>query len=252
MHKKLSIVTIFYDDGRDDLIKTYQSIVSQSSQNYELIIVASNVSDTDCFKSNFKNEKVFFILNEDTSLYNAMNLGLNAAKGNLVLFLNAGDLFYDNGSIQKILSNDDPNKCQIFKCNQIFMEASYTRPNSFKNINSLFNVAPHQSFIAPLPQAKNFLFDESKYIVSDYLWMKELIKAHGFKYYDDVISCFSLGGISSKPNIKSVYYWYKDLGFFAGVRELFKMIIYNSIGPNMYYRLSFSSKSFIFKFKDKV
>ena len=60
MHKKLSIVTIFYDDGRDDLIRTYNSIVSQSSQSYELIIVASNVSDTDYFKSNFKNEKVFY------------------------------------------------------------------------------------------------------------------------------------------------------------------------------------------------
>ena len=250
MQKKLSIVTIFYDDGRDDLIRTYNSIESQSSQSYELIIVASNVSDTDYFKSNFKNEKVFFILNEDISLYNAMNLGLKAAKGNLVLFLNAGDLFYDNDSIQKILSKDELNKCQIFKSNQIFNKISYTRPNSFKKINSLFNVAPHQSFVAPLPQAKSFLFDESKYIISDYLWMKELIKAYGFKYYDEVLSSFYLGGISSKPSIKSIYYWYKDLGFLAGVRELFKMIIYNLIGASMYYRLSLSSKSIISKIKD--
>ena len=82
--------------------------------------------------------------------------------------------------------------------------------------------------------------------------MEELIKAHGFKYYDEVLSCFYLGGISSKPSLKSVYYWYKDLGFLAGVRELFKMIIYNLLGASMYYRLSLSSNSFISKIKDKA
>ena len=79
----ISIVTI--NQGFDkNLIKTINSINEQLYMKRFHIIIASNISTEEerKIKATWSNNNLIFILNEDNSLYNAMNIGIEYAKRN--------------------------------------------------------------------------------------------------------------------------------------------------------------------------
>ena len=101
---KISIVTICYNEP--DLEKTCQSIVNQSCQDFEWIVIdgGSNQETLDIFKKyEYRIDK--FISEHDDGRYNAMNKGINLASGDYINFLNAGDYYTDNLVLQKIIDS---------------------------------------------------------------------------------------------------------------------------------------------------
>ncbi len=82
---KISIVTVNYSFD-ENLIKTLNSVNEQNYTNFAHIIVASGCTsdDSDNLITKYLLANRDFIINQDTSIYNAMNLGLAQAKGNHV------------------------------------------------------------------------------------------------------------------------------------------------------------------------
>ena len=88
---KLSIITINYNN-REGLKKTINSVINQTFRDFEYILIDGGSEDGskeiilqhEAQFSYWRSEK-------DHGIYNAMNKGILAAKGDYLLFLNSGD-----------------------------------------------------------------------------------------------------------------------------------------------------------------
>ena len=102
-----TIITVTYNAAKT-LEGTITSVCSQAYKNIEYIIVDGASSDSTiniAERSKIQNNylKSFEIISEpDKGLYDAMNKGLQAATGDYVWFLNAGDVFKNEHIVEEI------------------------------------------------------------------------------------------------------------------------------------------------------
>lgn len=89
----ISIITITYN-AASTLGATMQSVKSQRFSGYEHLVIDGASTDATLMVARRQgSDKVRIISEPDRGLYDAMNKGLRFAKGEYVLFLNAGDRF---------------------------------------------------------------------------------------------------------------------------------------------------------------
>ena len=106
-----SIVTVTYNAGQT-LQATLDSIRCQDFSDYELVVVdgLSRDNTLDVIKKN--NDLISsFISEKDKGIYDAMNKGIELAKGEFTIFLNAGDVFSDSKTLKEVA-------CHIEKSNK--------------------------------------------------------------------------------------------------------------------------------------
>lgn len=102
-HPKFSVITVTYNAGKV-LEDTIQSVVFQTYRNVEYIIVDGNSKDNTLeIVDKYRNRISQVISEPDKGLYDAMNKGIQLATGDYLCFLNAGDEFHDNETLQKIV-----------------------------------------------------------------------------------------------------------------------------------------------------
>ncbi len=77
--------------------KTINSILHQSYDNYEILIVDGNSSDnTKGVILSYKERIAVFVSEPDSGIYDAWNKGLNKASGDWICFLGSGDVLLPN------------------------------------------------------------------------------------------------------------------------------------------------------------
>ena len=202
---KLSIISI-HKGEIFQLQKTIDSIYKIFSNEVEHILVANlEKKNIEKVKKLSFRSKTFF--NMDSSLYDAMNIGLSKMEGDYVIFINSGDSIIVDELNLKILKDQ---KCYIFNSTLIIDDDSFT---SNKTIN-------HQNFIAPRSKLK---FDESYGVYSDAKWIDENIKKFGFHKIDKTLASFSYGGCSTRPNLlDGIKNFRFDIYIFQRIKFLFK------------------------------
>ena len=89
----ISIITVVYN-AEDQIEKTIQSVMGQHYDGIEFIIIdgGSNDNTVNIIKK-YEKHIDYWISEKDTGIYDAMNKGIEQAKGKGLLFLNAGDYF---------------------------------------------------------------------------------------------------------------------------------------------------------------
>jgi glycosyltransferase len=99
---KISIVTTVKDDIQG-FVQTAESVISQNYVDIEHIVVdASEVEKIkDKCPEHLKNIAVF-IEGADSSPYEGMNRGIDAATGEIVALLHAGDIYCSNSTISEV------------------------------------------------------------------------------------------------------------------------------------------------------
>jgi glycosyltransferase involved in cell wall biosynthesis len=107
---KVSIITTTLN-AEKYLEKNIQSVISQNIDNLEHILVDGMSNDktleiVEKYKSHFS--KV--IIEKDRGIYDGMNKGILAAKGELVGILNSDDYYYDNRILNLVLSHYELSK----------------------------------------------------------------------------------------------------------------------------------------------
>lgn len=90
----VSVITIVFN-GAAVLEPTIQSVINQSYKNIEYILIDGVSTDgTLDIIQRYKEYIAFWISESDRGIYDAMNKGLEAATGDYVWFMNAGDRIY--------------------------------------------------------------------------------------------------------------------------------------------------------------
>ena len=203
---KISVITVCFNASKL-LPKTIQSVVDQTYANIEYIIIdgASN-DNTKEIVYNHAPDVSLFLSEPDNGLYYAMNKAILKAKGEFIIFLNAGDYFVSKDVLDFLISKIKNKPAEIFygkiiwnSCidkNIISSEHNYLK----KNWHLLKDNFPHPATIyRRCVFDKIGLFDTRYSIMADYeLNLRALIKFKlTFEYLSFITTVFFTDGISN-------------------------------------------------------
>ena len=94
---KFSIIVVCLNPG-PKLNQTLDSILSQTYPSFE-IIVKDGGSRDGSIETMREDRRIHLYQESDHSIYEAMNQAVSHVTGDYILFLNCGDLFYDDEDI---------------------------------------------------------------------------------------------------------------------------------------------------------
>jgi putative colanic acid biosynthesis glycosyltransferase len=237
--KKISIITVTYNNilGLQD---TFHSVKGQSFNNYEHIVIDGGSKDgtVEFLNRQSNNRKLIYLSEIDTGIFNAMNKGIALANGDWLLFLNAGDTFPTDSTLENLaitgVFEDDG-------LDLIYGDKLDSEGRIIKAKRELFCLyfgempACHQSIFF----RNNIRYDESFKIFGDIdLLSRIYLSQPNYKYVETPISIFEGGGVSS--NIT----WIKRKEKF---RSLFKNFGLLCLLRNYILKFSFYKKIFYLK-----
>ena len=106
----ISVITITYN-AATVLQRTLDSVAHQTYQHIEhLIIDGASKDDTLAIAHRYaegKNYPVVILSEPDKGIYDAMNKGMAKATGDYLVFLNAGDVFHADDTLQTVCQTID-------------------------------------------------------------------------------------------------------------------------------------------------
>ena len=103
----ISVVIVVYN-AEATIGYAIDSVLQQTYKKFELIIIDGESKDhTVQIVKSYKDKINYFISEKDKGIYDAMNKGITAAKGEWILFLGADDALYIASVIQEIFENDN-------------------------------------------------------------------------------------------------------------------------------------------------
>ncbi|MBP0904518.1 glycosyltransferase family 2 protein [Mariniflexile gromovii] len=199
---KLSIITINYNN-LSGLTKTVASVLNQSRKAFEFIVIDGGSTDGSKEYLESSKEKINYWVSEpDNGIYNAMNKGIAKASGEYLFFLNSGDHFIDENSLEKVQFHLNQIDVVYFNVNVVKNGVSNILENpkeiSFEYIHN--NLPCHQcTFIRKTVFDKIGCYDENLKIVADWKWLIIALLKHNvsYQYVNDVFSTFYNDGVSS-------------------------------------------------------
>ena len=129
MEQIISVITICYNSELS-IERTIKSVLSQTYPNIEYIIIDGKSSDgTNTIIQKYQDNISKYISEEDSGIYNAMNKGLTMAIGEWVCFMNAGDVFVDNQTVERVFFTPIKNNVDVIYgytfCNNKRMELDH-------------------------------------------------------------------------------------------------------------------------------
>lgn len=107
---KFSIITVTYN-AEAVLEDTIQSVISQTYHHVEYILVDGASKDGTLSIIDRYRDRITRIVSEpDKGLYDAMNKGIRLATGDYLCFLNAGDSFHEDDTLQQMVRSISGNE----------------------------------------------------------------------------------------------------------------------------------------------
>ncbi len=223
---KLSIITITYN-AQAFLERTIKSILAQTEQNFEYIIIDGASKDsTLAIAQQYKTRINQLISEPDNGLYHAMNKGLQLATGDFIWYMNAGDEIANNQAVANIYKQITVTTDVLYgdaffvkENGEILGLRSEITPHKLpKNLTwqdmKLGMLVCHQSFIARKTITKPYLQNN---LSADVDWEIECLKkAKEIKYLDFPVSKYLIGGVSNQQLKRSLIDRYKVLNYHFG------------------------------------
>ena len=202
----LSVITICRN-AKKMLEMTAESLICQNTINYQWIVIDGNsVDGTQSIIHKYEKNCDLFISEPDDGIYDAMNKGLSYAKGEYVLFLNAGDTLYNSKTLSSInfFINSDLIVGDLYFCQK---KENNKSPIKLPQNYLLNKMLPHQAtFFRRDIFDKYGYFDTSYRIAGDYEMFSRLIQKYKVSYahVPDIIANFDETGISSNDKFRNL------------------------------------------------
>ncbi len=197
----LSIITVVFN-GEKYLEETIQSVIDQSYDNVEYIIIDGDSSDgtLDIIKR-YEEQIDYWVSESDGGIYDAMNKATSLATGRWINFMNTGDSFYNDEVLALVASYDDGSttgviygdSMKIYGGNRVIFKKC-------QPLSSMDRELPfvHQCAFVKTSLAKQYPFDLRYKICADYDFFYKLYSENTFfKYIEHTIAKYDMGGVSS-------------------------------------------------------
>lgn len=201
MNLKISIITIAYN-CENEIEDTIRSVISQTYQNKEYIIIDGASTDKTLYVVNRFKEKIDVIVSEpDKGRSDAFNKGLRRATGDYIVMMNAGDLLADN-ALEKFVQNYEQGY-DVIKGNTIRWNPDSgvryrERPViSYPSIPFNFLVCHQSTYISKEAYQKYGGYLVDFHVAMDFELMLRFSRL-GARFYaiDEDLAVFRMGGIS--------------------------------------------------------
>ena len=248
---KLSIITVCYNNC-EGLRKTMESVKTQTFKDYEYIIIDGGSTDgtIELIKENAKfplssgeglGERLidYWVSEKDNGIYNAMNKGIEAAKGEYCYFLNSDDCIAVPNTLEKIFEQVKGNPDIIYgnlairKNNKLHSVIKFSKnitPYSFYRHKLAIH---HQaSFIKRELFEKYGLYSDKAKLISDWIFFFEIVILHKVQtqYVNRIFAVFLAGGESSvginekhiKNEVIQTYFSQEQINKYAFKKRLHK------------------------------
>ncbi|WP_421532621.1 glycosyltransferase family 2 protein [Lelliottia amnigena] len=212
----ISIITVNYN-CREDLNKTLTSIADQIDNGHtEVIVVDGGSTDGSCevVNNSFSHLVTTFISEKDEGIYDAMNKGIKLASYKWIYFLNAGDCFASNDTLNRI-------KDFLSKHNdRNFVYAPYMSDGKIEHSQSLSlayltgHMINHQSILFSKELFADEIYDISYRYCADYAHLLNIYNNLNAIKADFVVANYDSTGVSSlevnklkmwKERIKAIF-----------------------------------------------
>lgn len=175
--KPLITVIIAVFNGDAHIEETILSVLDQSYDNVELIIIDGGSTDkTLNIIKKYEKAIDYWVSESDTGISDAFNKGVLLSSGDYINFQGDGDGFYSVSSLDRIMENVDPDK-DMFVCGRIQRiddkgdELYLSRfTNKFNKRSLLFRMSlPHQALFTNYKYFQQYgLFDVDNTFCMDY------------------------------------------------------------------------------------
>lgn len=200
---KFSIIVVCLNEEQR-IGETIQSILSQTYKNIE-IIVKDGCSADDTIKNIPDDNRIKIFTEKDTSVYDGMNQAIKHITGDYVMFLNCGDLLYDNMVLKNVAEFFNKNNLNL---NSVIYGDYCKDGKIFKQcpkIDKLYLLEAalcHQSIFMGRAAVESFeRFDTSLKICADYdSIVKTFLNGTRYCYIDMPVCVYAGGGISETGN----------------------------------------------------
>ena len=196
---KFTVITITYN-AEKVLERTLQSVLTQTYEDVEhLIIDGASKDGTLALAENYKQQsdeggcghKVIIKSEPDEGIYDAMNKGLTQASGDYIVFMNAGDFFPQDDTLEEIAHRCHLNELPSAELPAVLYgntdivdgEGRYLHPRRLQPPAKLTwrsfrhgMLVCHQAFYARTDIAKNIQYDMQYRYSADVDWCIRVMK----------------------------------------------------------------------------
>ncbi len=203
-----TIITVC-KNAENEIERTIQSILSQKidKKRIEILFIDGLSSDNtlkiiERYINDFEDIKIRYISEKDNGIYDAMNKGAKNAKGEWCLYLNAGDTFFNEESLENILNIENKEDFDIvygdtvhnYKNKYTIVKAKSEKELTYKNGMEFC----HQSCIIKTNYQKENKYSLNYKIAGDCdFFTRAFLSKAKFYHIPKVISIFVKDGISS-------------------------------------------------------
>jgi len=211
----ITVITVVFN-GAETIRDTIESVIKQSYENIEHIIVDGGSSDaTVDILRQYDHIIDYWSSEKDGGIYDAMNKGISLCSGEYVGMLNSDDMFSDENVLQDIAD-----RFYMAKVDAVFSCLNIVDKNNLKKILRKYRVAKFNSAllrIGVMPPHPTFYCKKSRYeeggmyktnykIAADFEMLVRLLirQKISWSFIDKVTVTMRSGGLSNSGFMSSV------------------------------------------------
>lgn len=197
----ITVITVVYND-EPGVRKTLESVATQTYERLCHVVIDGGSNDgtvqaIEAFAPGLR----YWHSRPDKGLYDAMNLGIQAADEGFCYFLNAGDVFDGPETIALCAAGmQDPEALYVGICVIHSRFGQWLNPGSPRHVARILNrqdYPHHQSSFYPTSFLKNVGFDTRYRFIADIVLNRRAIKELKIDYLPVRIAHSELGGFST-------------------------------------------------------
>ena len=193
---KVTVVTVTYN-AKDFLEETILSVINQSYENIEYIIIDGGSTDgtVDIIKK-YEDKIDYWISEPDDGIYFAMNKAIEKASGQWINFMNAGDTFADADTVAYVMKHKSEDAELIYGD---YIRGTPQRIVKAQKKSNWYSTMPfcHQTLFTKVDIMKKEMFDTRYKLAADHNFVIHTMEqGKQFQYIEHTLAIYAEGGFS--------------------------------------------------------